>query len=591
MEDTVKFTSTMVLLKRLWTYMSIYWFRFILSLIAMVIAAATEPAFARLIKYLIDKGFVGQDHAFFKLIPFLVVGLFSIRAIASVSNEYLTAWLSGTIVETLRKRMFDLLLRLPVQYYDNNNSGRILSRVTFDVTQITEAGFSLITVVFRDGITLIGLMGLLVYTNWRLTLICLVVFPLVFVLIRVLSYRLRKLSHINQYHYGQITQVLTEAISGQKLVKLFGGANYEARRFNHTAYSIKDNNVKQSTVASLNSASTQLLVACALALILYFGISHSRSNGFTAGSFMSFVTAMVMLLAPLKRITNVTQALQKGLTAAQSVFSFLDSDPEKNQGSYVLPTIKSNIVFHDVSFSYTHDSDLVLDSVNLDIKVGEVVALVGSSGSGKTTLANLLARFYNPTKGYITIDGVNLLDIDLESLRLQIALVSQDVVLFNDSVYNNIAYGVEEHLIDKIKVENAAKLANAHEFIEKLGDGYNTLIGENGTKLSGGQKQRIAIARAIFKNAPLLILDEATSALDNQSEKLVQDALDKLVKNSTTLVIAHRLSTILHADKIVVMQQGRIVEVGKHQELLDKQGIYASLYNVQNSQIHSIESI
>lgn len=583
MDAKVKFTSTVVLYKRLWSYMRIYWVRFILSLIAMAVAAVTEPAFARLIKYLIDKGFVGQDHTFFKLIPILVITIFLVRAIATVSNEYLTAWLSGTIVENLRRKMFDLLLRLPVQYYDDHNSGRILSRITFDVTQITDAGFNLITVIFRDGITLLGLIGLLFYTNWRLTLICLVVFPLVFLLIRFLSYRLRKLSHINQHHYGQLTQVLTEAISGQKLVKLFGGLTYESSRFNTTAYNIKDNNVKQSTTSSLNSALSQLLIACALALILYFGIAHSHSNGFTAGSFMSFITAMIMLLTPIKRITNVTQSLQRGLTAAQSVFSFLDNAPEANTGTKLLTNIKHGIKFDNIGFRYKADTNLVLDGINLEIKVGEVVALVGSSGSGKTTLANLLARFYNPSQGSITIDGVNLLDIEISSLRSQIALVSQDVVLFNDTVYNNIAYGVAEDDIDKQRVEHAAQFANASEFIEQLPSGYNTLIGENGTKLSGGQKQRIAIARAIFKHAPLLILDEATSALDNQSEKLVQEALDKLVKSATTLVIAHRLSTILHADKIVVMNQGRIVEVGRHNELLALDGVYASLYNIQSN--------
>jgi subfamily B ATP-binding cassette protein MsbA len=369
------------------------------------------------------------------------------------------------------------------------------------------------------------------------------------------------------------------------VVKLFGGEQYESRRFELSVNSIKTNNVKQAATSSLNSGLSQFLVACALAMILYFAASKSKASNFTAGDFVSFIAAMIMIFAPMKRITSVTQSLQKGLTAAQSVFDFLDNIEEEDEGEVILNGIEHSIKFDNISFKYSTSNTDILKNINLDIKVGETVALVGVSGSGKTTLANLIPRFYTPYKGNILIDDYNLQQISLASLRRQIALVSQDVVLFNDTVYNNIAYGLKEENISRDRVIEAASLANAIEFIEDLPQNFETLIGENGTKLSGGQKQRLAIARAILKNAPILILDEATSALDNKSEKLVQEALDRLMQKRTTLVIAHRLSTILHADKIVVMSKGEIVEIGKHLELLEKDGVYASLYKANFSGI------
>jgi subfamily B ATP-binding cassette protein MsbA len=377
-----------------------------------------------------------------------------------------------------------------------------------------------------------------------------------------------------------MTQVLTEAVQGQKVVKLFEGYSYETSRFFDFASSIKRNSVRQSGTSALNSGLSQFLFAMALSCILYFATSRSQASGFTAGDFVSFITAMIMIAQPMKRITNVTQSLQRGLASAESVFEFLDQAEEIDSGEIELDSVTGNILLQNMSFKYPVAEDKALKNINIEIKAGETVALVGSSGSGKTTLANMIPRFYAPTEGVIMLDNHDLSTIKLKSLRQHIALVSQEVVLFNDSVYNNIAYGSNSTL-DKDEVYKAAKLANALEFIEQLPNGFDTDIGENGTRLSGGQKQRLAIARALLKNAPILVLDEATSALDNQSEKLVQEALDRLMSNRTTLVIAHRLSTIQHADKIIVMDKGQIVEVGKHDELLEKNGHYANLYNIQ----------
>ena len=562
------------------TYMSEHWRKFLIAIAAMVVAALTEPAFARLMKPLIDKGFNDQDQTAMIVTPLAVMGVFLVRAIAAYVNETTSTWLSGTVVERMRVQMFGKLLRMPVQYYDESNSGRMISRIVYDATQITEAGFNVITVTVKDGLTIVGLLCLLFYTNWQLTLFCFFTLPFVLVMVQIMSKKLRRLNKNNQEQYGQMTQVVTEAVQGQKIVKLLDGYDYEIGRLSHSVKSIKDNAVRQSATSSLNSGISQFLVAVALSCILYFATTRSRANGFTAGDFISFITAMIMILQPMKRITNVTQSLQRGLASAESVFSFLDENEESDFGEIGLEKSIGNIEFNNVSFRYPTSERNILSAINLSIKSGETVALVGSSGSGKTTLANLIPRFYLPQDGSISLDGHLLNQIKLQSLREHISLVSQEVVLFNDSVYNNIAYGSNDKFA-KEDVYAAANLANATEFIAQLPNGFDTEIGENGTRLSGGQKQRLAIARAILKNAPILVLDEATSALDNQSEKLVQEALDRLMQNRTTVVIAHRLSTIQHADKIVVMEQGQIVEVGKHEDLLAKNGVYSNLYNIQ----------
>jgi subfamily B ATP-binding cassette protein MsbA len=579
----IKFSDSVNLYKKLWSYMKEYWKRFLISIIAMIVTAATEPAFARIMKPLIDNGFINQDRTAIIMTPILVMVIYLIRAISSYVNETNSTWLSSTIVEKMRQLMFNKLLRLPVDYYNDNNSGRIISRIVFDVTQITEAGFNIITVTVRDGITIIGLLGLLLYTDWKLTLFCLVTLPFVLLLVRYLAHKLRSLTSNNQHQYGNMTQIITESILGQKVVKLYNGYNYETNRFDDSIVTIKNNNVKQTSVSSLNSGLSQFLVACALAMILYFAATKAKANNFTAGDFVSFITSMILIFAPMKRITNVTQSLQRGLSAAESVFNFLDIKEEQDNGTQDLTKFNQQIELKNLSFHYTNKEYNVLQNINLTIKKGQTVALVGSSGSGKTTLANLLPRFYTPTSGQILFDGIDYNAISLQSLRHSISLVSQDVVLFNDSVLNNIAYGCDLNTINIDDVYHAAQLANAYDFIMELPKGFDTFIGENGTKLSGGQKQRIAIARAILKNAPILILDEATSALDNHSEKLVQEALERLTSSKTTIVIAHRLSTIRNADKIVVLEKGIIVEEGRHDELLESDKYYAHLYSLMNN--------
>ena len=566
--------------RRLLAYIQRYWKVLILSLISMTIAALTEAAFARLLKPLIDGGFVSKDPDTIRWVPLAIIGVFMLRGLTSFINEYTASWLTGRLVQTLREEMFAKLLRLPVSFYDESQSGRLISRIANDVNQVTEAGFNVITVAVKDGVTTLGLLALLLYTDWQLTLICFVVMPAVTACMHFVGKRLRGLARENQLRMAQMTQVVSESIDCQKVVKIYGGESYEIGRFHEAADALRRNQVKQSAASSANTGVTQLMIACALAAILYFAALRAQHGGFSAGDFMSFLTAMMLLFAPIKRITGISQALQRGLAAAETIFQFLDEPEEKNDGAGVLHKTRGELEMVNLSFSYPGVEKRALQGINLTIRAGETVALVGSSGSGKTTLASLVPRFYEPDSGQLLLDGKPLSDYALPALRQQIALVSQDVVLFNDTVAANIAYGALNQ-VSREQVIEAARAANALDFIEALPHGFDTEIGENGTRLSGGQRQRLAIARALLKNAPLLILDEATSALDTESERLVQAALDNLMKNRTTLVIAHRLSTIEQADRIVVMHQGEIVETGTHYSLLAAAGFYARLHSMQ----------
>ena len=572
--------SSLEIYLRLLQYLKPYWKVFLLSLLSMTIAALTEPFFARLMKPLIDGGFVNRDREAMVWVPLAIIGVFAVRGLTTFINEYSSSWLTGHLVQTLREQMFAKMLRLPIHYYDDNQSGRLVSRISYDVNQVTEAGFNVITVTVKDGVTALSLLAWLLYLDWQLTLICLVVLPVVTVSMRKVGKRLRGLSMQNQQNMAQLTQVLSESIDGQRVVKVYDGYALEQGRFNEAAIALRRNQVKQSAASSANTGVTQLVIALALAAILYFATLRAQHDSFTAGDFMSFLTAMMLLFAPVKRITGVAQALQRGLAAADSIFTFLDESEEPDTGKQALSQTRGGLAFRDVAFRYPGAERDALSDLTFDVQPGQTVALVGSSGSGKTTLASLVSRFYQPSRGEILLDGIPLGEIHLADLRRNIALVSQDVALFNDTVAANIAYGALRNT-DRASIIEAARAANALEFIEALPDGFDTMIGENGAKLSGGQRQRLAIARALLKNAPILILDEATSALDTQSERLVQEALENLMKDRTTLVIAHRLSTIEHADCIVVMHQGQIRESGNHQQLLAQDGMYARLYQLQ----------
>ena len=589
MPNTPTQPSAWLLYKRLSIYLRGYWKAFTVAVISMLVVAATAPAFAYLLKPLIDEGFVEQNMDKMTWLPLAIVGLFLIRGVFNFINEYCTGYLSSHLVQSMRQEMFAKMLRLPPSYFGDNASGRVMSRVLNDAGQVADAGFNVVTVLAKDGVSLLGLLGLLFYLDWKLTLVTFMVLPVVAVSIRVVSKRLRKLSHNNQRQMGQMTQVLNESIDGVRVIKVYGGQKRENRRFTNAAEGVRHTLVKQVAASSAGTGITQLMASVALALIIYLAARQASQGDFSAGDFMSFLSSMIMLFDPIKRITSVMQSLQRGLAASESVFGFLDEPEEQNSGTLALPPQTGDIVFGGISHRYPNTERNSLSGINLDIRQGQVVALVGASGCGKTTLANLIPRFFNPSEGEVRIGGIDIREYTLESLREQMALVSQDVVLFNDTVANNIAYG-QLGKATEAEIIQATKAANAWPFIQTMPAGLHTEIGENGLKLSGGQRQRIAIARALLKNAPILILDEATSALDTESERLVQAALETLMQNRTTIVIAHRLSTIEQADLIVVMHEGRVVEQGTHSELISKGGRYADLHNLQFND-HAGESV
>ena len=553
---------------------------FAIALVAMMLVAATEPALPAILKPLLDGTFVDKDPRLMAWMPAIIVAIFIVRGIAEYIAQYSITWVGNRVVMDLRNAMFRKLLQLPAPYYDNYPAGNLISKVTFDVTQVTTAATSVLTVVFKDGLAAIGLLGWMLWLNWKLTLLSLAMTPAIILVVRLISGRLRSSSRDVQRSMGDVTQVLQEAIEGHKVVKLFGGTQYEIDRFDTEANRVRRYLMKQTTAAAASVPIVQLIAAVALAFIISLATAQSNANEITVGGFVSFITAMLMLNAPLKRVTSVNEPLQRGLAAAESIFELIDRPGESDTGTVTLGRAAGALRFEHVGFTYPQAGRVALADIDLDIRPGETIALVGPSGSGKTTLAHLVPRFYTLTQGRITLDGHDLEDLTLESLRANIALVSQDVVLFNDTVAANIAYGTMNRA-SEADIIAAARAAHALEFIERMPEGMQTLVGENGVKLSGGQRQRLAIARALLKNAPVLILDEATSALDSESERHIQAALETLIQGRTTIVIAHRLSTVERANRIVVLDQGRILEAGAHRELLAAGGLYARLYRTQ----------
>ncbi|MDD3381318.1 MAG: lipid A export permease/ATP-binding protein MsbA [Rugosibacter sp.] len=569
---------------RLLGYVKPYWRFFLLAIVFMAISASTEPLLPALMKPLLDSGFSGHATGIYNswLLPFLIVGVFLIRGMFGFFADYALSWVSNKVVLDLRQDMFQRLIQLPTTYFDNQSSGAVMSRIAYDVTGVTSAATGVLTVLIKDSFAVIGLLTWMFYLNWQLSLIALVMVPGIALAVMGFSKRLRSTSRGVQEAMGEIMHVLEESIEAHKVVKIFGGQDYERKRFANASGMQRRQAMRQTVAAAALGPIVQTFAAIALAIIITVAIQQSNAGDkTTVGSFVSFITAMLMLLAPLKRLTDINAPLQRGLAAAESVFSMVDAVPEDDFGTTTLGRIEGNVMFRKVHLRYPDAARDALTDINLSLPKGKTVALVGTSGSGKTSLANLLPRFYHPTSGEILIDGHPIENLTLSSLRSNIALVSQDVVLFNDTVAANIAYGLDN--VTEEKLLAATRAAHALEFIQGMPEGFATMIGENGVKLSGGQRQRLAIARALLKDAPILILDEATSALDTESERHVQAALDSLMRNRTTLVVAHRLSTIEHADHIVVLEAGKIIEEGNHAMLLACNGAYANFYQMQRA--------
>ena len=569
---------------RLLTYVRPHWRVLALSLFATALTAATEPMFPALMKPMLDQGFNAAEGNNLIYIPLAIVGIFVLRGVLGYLSSYGMSWVSNRVITDLRAAMFARLVTLPANYFQSQSSSVPMTKISYDVNGVASAATSAITVLIRDSLVVVGLLGWLLYLNWKLTMVCFVLIPVIGLVIRAFSGRLRAMSRATQAGTAAMTQSLQESIQCHKVVKVFGGEEQETQRFNRANNDLRGYGMRQAIAAAASVPITQFFASLAVAVVVYSALQQSANNETTVGSFVSFITAMLMLLSPMKHLADVNAPLQRGLAAAESIFQLLDEPAEPESGTIELPHVNGNLDFEQLGFTYPGAERAALANINLSVRHGETIALVGPSGSGKTTFANLLPRFYNPGSGRILIDGHDTQTLTLASVRRNIALVSQDVQLFNDTVAANIAYGTMRDA-SMTQIEAAADAAHALEFIRALPDGFETMIGENGTRLSGGQRQRLAIARALLKDAPILILDEATSALDNESERQVQAALETLMQNRTTIVIAHRLSTIEKADRIVVLQHGHIAEIGSHRELLQHDGIYAQLYKLQFAEI------
>lgn len=577
MSKTPDTGSHLRLYRRLLGYAWPYKWIFLVAVIGMIMLSASAAGFTAVMKPLMDEGFVQRDPSTIKMIPLLIVLLFLMRGIGNFLAQYGTAWIGRRVTFDLRTGIFRRMVYLPSRYYESGASGNLISRIIYDVEQIAAGVTQVPYVVIGDGLTMLALAGWLLYLNWKLTLVFAVLLPVTALLMRAMNRRFLRTSLEIQTSMGEISQVVREASDAQRVVKAFGGQEAEIRAFDRGNEKNRRQTLRKVAVSAIGMGLLQFAGAIALGLVIYTAL---LSGEITAGTFTSYLVAALWIMGPSRRLARINETIQTALAAAQSTFSVLDEAPEQETGSKHIERARGRVEYRNAGFRYPGAERDVLGEVSFAVEPGQVLALVGASGSGKSTIASLLPRFYRTDRGTILIDDININDLTLASLRRQIALVGQENILFDDSIRHNIAYG-EEGAIDENRLMAAAHAAHVLEFAERLPEGLDTRVGERGMLLSGGQRQRIAIARALYKDAPILILDEATSALDTESERLVQAALQKLMEHRTTLVIAHRLSTVEHADRIVVLSQGRVVETGSHRELLAHNGVYAGLYRNQ----------
>lgn len=562
-------------------YLRDYRLRLVAAFVCSAGVAGLSAVYAWLVQPVLDGIFIDRNRDLLIILPLGVLGIAFLKALFAYGQAYLMSYVGHWLVSDVRQQLFVHIVRLPIRFHDANTSGRLMARVISDVNEMANAIPSVLKDIFQQGLTFLAMLAVVFYQNWKLATIVLVVLPLSSLVLVHVGRRIRKLSKRGQESIGKMASVLKEAFSGIKIVKAYGQEEKEAQRFSLTNQSFRSAKIKSSQASAMSSPLLEVIGVCGVAFIIWYGGGLVIAGEMKPGEFFSFLAAMFMAYAPVRKMSGANESVQRALAGAQRVFHVLDLDSElaKDEGKKILPPISKNLEFSGVKFLYEGSDEPALHNINLMVNVGEVVAFVGASGSGKTTLVSLVPRFYRPTEGAVKIDGEDIRLIDRSSLRRQIGIVSQETVLFDDTIRNNIAYGRPDATEDSI-IE-AARAAFAWEFIERLPQGLNTLVGENGLRLSGGQRQRLAIARAILRDPPILILDEATSSLDSESEKLVQKALANLVKERTTLIIAHRLSTVQHADRIVVMNRGRIEEMGTHAELLRQGGLYTRLYQTQ----------
>ena len=572
--------KTKIIYRRLWRYVTPHKLIGFIAVIGMTMTAFVEASLVYLLQPLMDETLVAKEVETGKWIPLAFMVIFVMRGLSGFATEASLGWIGRRVISDLRREVFGKFLTLPIKFFDSQPAGPLLSRLTFNVEMVAESVTSVVTIAVRDILTVLAAIGVMLFHSPSLTILVAVLFPIIAILVRLLGIAFRRYSDRIQDTVGAVTQLTEEIIRGNSVVKAFNGYKYERKRLAEVDENNRKQNLKLIRVRSLGVAITQAIFGFGLAIVIFIASLQSIQGILSPGQFISFFSAMMLMLQPVRRITNVNATLQRGVSGADSLFMIIDQKDEEDIGTIEIKNVKGKVEFDDVSFSYDESDNLIIDNINVSVEAGEVLAIVGHSGSGKSTLVNLLPRFYEINSGKILIDNISIDNFTLESLRKNISLVSQDVVLFNESIKSNLTYGQSKHHTEK-ELSKVADAAYISDFLKDLPKGLDTIVGDRGMLLSGGQRQRIAIGRALLKDAPILILDEATSALDTQSERHIQEALNLLMKNRTTLVIAHRLSTVEKADKIIVLDSGKIIEHGTHSELLDKNGHYANLYHMQ----------